>query len=351
MNRLGTASLVTIAFIMVGFVLFVARSFFLPLVIAITIAFLIWAVSDAIRQLPHRFSLTGWAVPRVISIVFAIFMVSIGIHFVMGMIGNNIVRVIEVAPVYQERLVGKLEGVFQGLEKSFGIDIPEQLATLPDRVDFVAVAGYLMGSIGEIASNTGLILIYLLFLLVETGHIEEKVAALFPKRGIRDTAHSLLGKVSSRMKEYVLIKTFLSALTAVCSYGVMAIVGLDLATFWAFLIFLLNFIPNIGSIIATVFPCLVAFIQFDVWSPILVVFIGLTTIQLIVGNILDPKMMGRSFNLSGFVIVVALVAWGAIWGLVGMFLSVPITVMASILFQHFPETRWISVMLSEDGRV
>jgi predicted PurR-regulated permease PerM len=347
MNRLAVASLVTIALILVGILLLVGRSFFLPVVTAATIAFVIISIAEWFAHL----QLGNYAFPRWLSIIAAILFVAMGLNLVVGMIGSNIVSVIDAIPIYQDRLVSKLTGLSATMEAKFGVDIPEQLATLPDRIDFVWMMKYLAGSSAELASSTGLILIYLLFMLLEYGHFEEKVAALFPQGGVRDSAHGLMGQLSHRMKKYVRMKTLLSSLTAVCSYAVLIAVGVDFASFWAFLIFLLNFIPNIGSIIATVFPCLLAFVQFDTWTPVLIVIIGLIAIQIAVGNILEPRLMSRSFNLSGLVIILALVTWGSLWGLIGMFLSVPLTVMASIILGHFKETRWIAVMLSEDGRI
>lgn len=128
-------------------------------------------------------------------------------------------------------------------------------------------------------------------------------------------------------------------------------VGLDFAEFWALLIFFLNYIPNIGAIVATAFPAALALIQFESWWPFLEVTSGIVAIQFFVGNFLEPRLLGKSLNLSPLVILFALALWGAIWGVLGMFLSVPITVMMMIIFAHFDVTRPIAILLSQDGYI
>jgi predicted PurR-regulated permease PerM len=129
----------------------------------------------------------------------------------------------------------------------------------------------------------------------------------------------------------------------------MRFVGLDFAEFWALLIFFLNYIPNLGAIVATAFPSVLALIQFQSWWPFLEVSMGIVAVQFVVGNFLEPKLLGQSLNLSPFVILFALGLWGSIWGILGMFLSVPITVMMMIVFAHFDATRPVAVLLSQNG--
>lgn len=120
--------------------------------------------------------------------------------------------------------------------------------------------------------------------------------------------------------------------------------------FWALLIFVLNFIPNIGSIVATILPSLLALVQFDSLTPFLIVLFGIGTIQFVIGNILEPNLMGHRLNISPLVIVLSLVLWGYLWGVPGLFLGVPMMVILIIVLYHFEDTRWV-VMLSRDGKL
>ena len=161
----------------------------------------------------------------------------------------------------------------------------------------------------------------------------------------------MLSKINEDVKKYISIKMLTSSTTGILSYILLKIVGVDFAEFWALLIFLLNFIPTIGSIVATIFPSLITLVQFDTYNPFFAVFVGVTIIQLCVGSILEPRLMGNSLNLSPLIILLNLSLWGLIWGIPGMFLCVPVLVISMIVFSHIPATRPIAILLSRDGRI
>jgi predicted PurR-regulated permease PerM len=153
------------------------------------------------------------------------------------------------------------------------------------------------------------------------------------------------------IRSYVGIKVLTSAATGLLSFLVLNLVGVDFASFWAVLIFLLNFIPTIGSIIATAFPSLLTLVQFDTLGPFIITISVLGAIQFCIGSLIEPKLMGNRLNLSPIVILLSLGLWGSVWGIPGMFLCVPITVIMMIVCSYFPGTRPIAVLLSKDGRV
>ena len=130
----------------------------------------------------------------------------------------------------------------------------------------------------------------------------------------------------------------------------MASLGLDSATFWAFLIFIIVFVPVVGGLVASVLPPLFAVVQYTtLWQPI-ALFCGLQAILFGVGSILLPRMQRDGLNIDPVVVLLSLAFWGAIWGIPGMFLSTPLTVSLIIILSQFPSVRWIAVMLSGDGR-
>jgi predicted PurR-regulated permease PerM len=131
----------------------------------------------------------------------------------------------------------------------------------------------------------------------------------------------------------------------------LLIADVDFAGVWGLLIFLLNFIPTVGSIIATIFPALIALAQSDGYTLFLLVLFGIGALQVCIGNILEPRLMGSSFNLSPIIILLNLALWGYIWGIIGMFLCVPFLIIVTIILSHFPQTRPIAVILSSDGRL
>lgn len=128
-------------------------------------------------------------------------------------------------------------------------------------------------------------------------------------------------------------------------------IGVDAPLFWAFLIFILNFIPTIGSLIATIFPAFFAVLQFGEFTPGILVLAIVGAIQLIVGNLVEPRVMGNTLNISPLVVFLTLSLWGVMWGVLGMLLSVPITVIIIIIMSEFPETRPIAILLSQKGNI
>jgi predicted PurR-regulated permease PerM len=123
----------------------------------------------------------------------------------------------------------------------------------------------------------------------------------------------------------------------------------DAPFFWALLIFLLNYIPTIGSLIATLFPAVFSLMQFGEFTPFLIILVGLGVLEWLIGNIVEPRVMGKTLNISPLVAIISLVVWGEIWGITGMLLSVPITVVLVIVLSQFDSTKKIAIVLSENG--
>jgi predicted PurR-regulated permease PerM len=202
-----------------------------------------------------------------------------------------------------------------------------------------------------LAGSASLIMIYVLFLMLEQKYFNVKLNRLMAGSQHRETVFNILDHISRDIKTYIGVKTFVSALTGGACYLVLVSVGVNNASFWAFFIFLLNYIPTVGSMLAVLFPSLLSLVQFDSFKPFFIVIISLVVIQLLIGNILEPKLMGNRLNLSPLVVMLSLALWGSIWGIAGMFLSVPFTVILMIIFSQFPKTKPIAIMLSQDGNI
>ncbi|MEL7029105.1 MAG: AI-2E family transporter, partial [Pseudomonadota bacterium] len=179
----------------------------------------------------------------------------------------------------------------------------------------------------------------------------KKIAAIAASTNQEDAVNAVLEHISALIRNYLSIKTLTSLMTGAASYVVMLLIGVDFASFWAVLIFVLNFIPVIGSIVAVAFPVLLTAIQFGSWGPFLTALIGLTAIQQTVGGFIEPRMMGASLNLSPLVILLSLTLWGQLWGIPGMLLCVPIMVVVTITLSQFASTRPIAILLSQGGNV
>lgn len=233
------------------------------------------------------------------------------------------------------------------------IEEPPSLREFVGQFDFSQIISRLASSLASIAGNASIISIYVIFLFLEQRSFGPKIKGM--TRGNSNTSSKaifeIIGEIDQDTRKYIGIKTLTSSITGLLSFGIMALIGLDFAAFWGVLIFFLNFIPTVGSILATLFPSLLSLLAFQTPLPIIGIIGGVTATQVLVGNVLEPKLMGNSLNLSPLVILLSLSLWGALWGVTGMFLCVPITVITMIVCSHFPQTRPFAVLLSANGRV
>ena len=200
-------------------------------------------------------------------------------------------------------------------------------------------------------SVAGIVLIYAVFLFVEQVQFRRKLVILFAGRAHQARVRSVLEQIDRDIRMYVRIKTTLATVTSGLAYLVMAWVGVDFAGFWAVMVFFFYYIPTVGSILAIASPALLTLVQFDHLTPFLIVLLVFGTIQIVTANVIEPAIMGHSLNLSPLVVIVSLMVWGTIWGVVGMFLCVPIMVVLLIVFAHFEPTRPVAVLLSANGRI
>ena len=317
------------------------------LLIPFALAVMVWFLLNALANFIQRLTNGKWIIPNWISLTMSLLIMLGLLVLVIEMISRNIGEVIKTAPMYQKNI----EVLFGDLLESFGLEKLPSMMELAKQVDITSALSRVAGSLTVIAGNTGIILIYVIFLLLEQRSMESKLDALFREPGRRTKIHEILSEIQKDIEAYIAIKTLLSVATGLLSYIILIYIGVDYSEFWAFLIFLLNYIPTIGSLIATIFPALLALIQFESFTSSLIVFVSIALIQFIIGNIIEPKMMGRSLNLSALVVLLSLALWGSIWGVVGMFLCVPLTVILMIIFTNFEKTRPIAVMLSANGKI
>lgn len=289
----------------------------------------------------------GLGLPSPVSLVLA-FLAVIGLSFLLfSIIADNAMQVADLAPRYQGRLL-KLQADFFA---SIGVQQPPALKEFARGVDLPGILTIVATNLAALLKTTTLIIIFAIFILIESRQIPSKIQALFPDDSRRQRVEEMLSRIDHDVQTYFGVKTLVSLVTALLSYAVMRWVGLDLPEFWALLVFILNYIPTIGSLVATILPSLLALFQFESLRPVLVLFIGITVIQQTLGNLIEPNLMGMTLNLSPLVVVMSLILWGMLWGVVGMFLCVPITVIAVIIMANFSSTRWVSILLSKAGKL
>lgn len=327
------------------YLLVVGQGILVPLVLAVFITYLLKALAHALVQIKIR----GHSLPESLALTSAIILFLIAVAVIVQLVAGNVGAIADAAPVYQEKLESLFLEVRSTVENLIGA--PLTIAELNERIDIQGMILRLVSAIQSIASNTFLIFLYVAFLLLESRTLSLKIKA-FAATPKRETAIKVtLTAIGRDIETYVWIKTLMSLLAAGMSYIILVIADVDFAAFWALLIFILNYIPFIGSVVAVAFPVVLSILQFGSIALTGVVLLGLMAVQLVVGNVIEPRMTGTSLNLSPVIIILALSVWGAIWGVTGMILSVPIMVMGMIVLAQFPRTKPLAILMSQSGEI
>ena len=325
------------------YLLVAGRGLLLPFVLGLVLWYMVDALADAFEQ-PRIGRLR---LPRPVALLAAVCLMG-GLLWVVGRtIGRNISAVAAAAPDYERRLQILLnEGA-----RLVGVEQAPTLDELFDRISLADTLSSLATAAASVVSVAGIVLIYAGFLFVEQVRFRRKLAIILGSGSQQERVQAVLDRIDRDIRVYIRIKTTLAVATAAFAYTVMAWVGVDFAAFWAVMVFFFYYIPTVGSILAIAAPAVLALVQFDHLTPFLIVLLVFGTIQIVTANVIEPTIMGRTLNLSPLVVIVSLVVWGTIWGVVGMFLCVPIMVVALIVLAQFETTRPLAVLLSADGRI
>jgi len=329
--------------VVVFHLLYLGQRLLIPLIVAVLLVFLIHTLANAIQRIPR----IGRFLPRMLCFAAAIVIILATSGFVGAMIIDNVTDAVVRAPGYQARI----DSVIADVAARFDVEDTPTLSELLGGMNFSSMLRSFATAVTALVSSAGIIIVYVLFLLFEVRVFMRKLDRIFTEREQRAAVEGILENCGRDIRTYIGIKSLVSLITGLLSYLVLIGAGVDLAEFWAILIFLLNFIPTIGSIIGVIFPSLLTLVQFDSMRPFVVVTSLLIAIQFTIGNVIEPRITGRSLNLSPIVILLSLGLWGSVWGIPGMFMAVPITVIIMIFLKYFPNTRWIAVLLSSDGDI
>jgi len=287
----------------------------------------------------------SWLEKRKVPHGLAILIVLLGIisiFFGLGeLIGESLVGFSKDAPKYEDSLNEIGTTLFQSLnDKGFNIS-HDQLTKMLDPGKIINFTAKVISELGEILGSTVLILFVVLFILLEFNSFSVKTKAI-----VKIPAETLdyLEKIGKSIRYYLGIKTITCLLTGVLIWVCLVIIGVDYAILWALIAFLLNYIPTIGSIIAGVPAVLFALIQLGFGGALWTVG-GYVVVNMLIGNVIEPKIMGRGMGLSTLVVFIALIFWGFVLGTVGMFLSVPLTMSIKIMLEQSEKTQWIAILL------
>ncbi len=330
-----------------GWVLYIGREIFVPIVLGILVVYVIVGVARLLRRIPWL----GRVLPVPIHYTLSVLIIALTLVLVAYLVIASRERVLALAPTYQESLLAAI----QKFAAFFHIESEPTWTTLRrdvlNRINLQSFIGSMVASVSSIAVSVIVVLLYASFLLIEQRSFAAKVANLSSNPQTVARIRQITADINTRIGSYLALKTCIGILLGAVSWVVMVFLGLEFTAFWAVLIALLNYVPYIGSFLGVLFPVAMSIVQFGSTSEVLAVLVSLSVVQFLIGNILDPYVMGSSLNLSPFAILVSLAIWSSMWGVTGAFLAVPITAIMVIVFSEFQGTRPIAVLLSRNGRL
>lgn len=329
----GNALLTTAALVIVVAALKVAQPVLLPLMVS---AFL------AVLTAPLVLYLKKHRVPPAVGVPLVVLLTVILMAGLAGLVIGSLNAFIQQIPTYEERISSMVATASTALDR-WGLRLTvANITKMVNPESAISFAGSTLSQIADLLSNTFLVFFMTIFVLFEALVLPDKI-----RDALGDPAADLSQgiRVVGRIKAYVVIKTSTSLATGVIIGLVLKVMGVDFALLWGLLAFLLNFIPNIGSVIAAVPAALMALLQFGPTGGLATVALFIV-VDAIIGNVFESRIMGQRMNLSPLVVFVSLLFWGWLWGILGMLLSVPLTMAIRIMLEGNPQTRPFAVLMA-----
>jgi predicted PurR-regulated permease PerM len=332
--------------VIIGWLIVIGKSLLLPIVIGIIAVYILTASADAAAKLPVIGGLGQKTRRWIVGLAFMVILV-----FLIDLVATNAKAISDAAPSYDANLTAKLEQIASlvGMKKVPTLD--NLFAQLQNQIDMSTLISSTLARLTGTGTFIVTAFLYAAFLLSDWNDLPNKTRLALGNEARAKATLETARKINARIGGYLASKTLINVILGALSYVVMLFLGIEYAMFWALMIAILNYIPYFGSILGVVFPVALAMVQFESWSQPMIAFVALMAAQLFVGNVLEPKMLGKSVNMSPFVFLIALAFWMQVWGLTGAILAIPLTSMVMIILAEIPQPRPIAVMMSGDGAV
>ena len=328
--------------IAVGWILLVGKSIILPIVAAVIAVYIMLSATAALKSVQFLHRVPSIALNTFVLLLFTIVLVSLAV-----LVAATVREIASVAPAYEQNLDGFLEQIARRFELDRQEIWEEPRAVTIDAFDLHAIVLVAFSGFTNVSGTIFLIVVYAAFIMGERAGFENKIRHAFPSDSQGQKALSILHEINSKVSDYLVAKTMINILLALVSFVILWLHDVDFALFWAIVIGLLNYIPYIGSYLGVTFPVVLSFAQFVSWPLTLSLAVFLTFAQFVVGNLVEPRFIGRQVNLSPVVVLVSLSVWMSLWGVPGAILAVPLTSVMAIVFASFDETRFLSILLAD----
>ncbi|MDO5631560.1 MAG: AI-2E family transporter [Paracoccus sp. (in: a-proteobacteria)] len=335
-QRLQTGFLGIIAFAILLFMMVQARFMLISLAIAIILFSL---TTDAINAIARQ-GVARWLATTLAFTLIAALLIGISTSIVA-----QVNAVVQIAVSYTERAQAALPDLTEWL----GVGMQDSLLSAIRGINIAGWMRTMAGQAGDLLSGSILIILFVGFMFAERMFFQTKLERLTGDPVQARQVGKIISTIMHKVNRYLVVKTAVSAVTGFAIWGVFKMAGLDLAMPIAILTFVFNFIPSVGSIVATVIAFLLAFVLSGDIALALIVGAACTGLQFVIGNILDPMLLGQTLRLSSFGIIISLAFWGSLWGIPGMFLAVPIMVALMIICAHIDWLRPLAILLSREG--
>lgn len=341
-NRLIVFFLGILVLFAVGFILYQLQTIFKPLFIAVFLSFVFEPLVNIFTRIK---------IPKFLAFIISLVLVFFVIDLLGIVIYASIESFTEEFPKYQDKFNGLYSGVL-GILKIPHSEVQNYFDNIKwtdlwQKASLTSILGSTVGTFINFLANLFIILLFMVYIVLGREHFIKKIEKAFDDER-SDKVYHIFMNINSGMQHYLVAKTAISLGTGIIATIILLLFGVEFAFVWGLLTFVLNFIPNVGSIIATVPPILVAFFQFGGVFPAVWVGVLLFGNQIIIGNLVEPRVMGKSLNLSPLVVIIALIFWGFIWGPIGMVLAVPISAAIQIICANIDALKPVAVFMGGD---
>ena len=333
------SSSIFLFFLFLFLIFYLGKFIFLPLFLALFFYLIIKSVTNKLLILIN--SWLGVSLNKFYAMALMLVSISTFTYFLWIILELNINAVLQKSDIYQfnfEKILLHLS------TKPFNSFLEK--SDLLSSFDMLTIFSTILNSLSSFAGNFAFVIIFIIFLIFEENHIKKKLISVFKSSNLR-----ILNKINFDIFFYFQLKTITSFLTGIFTFIILFFLENDLAPAFGIISFFLNFIPFIGSLLSVLLPFMFSVVQFlNFFEPTLTFFL-LLLIQIYIGNFLEPKLMGKTLNISPLVMVIFLTIMGKIWGVAGMFLSVPLLVIILIILRNMKSTKKIAIILSEKGEL
>lgn len=328
-----------ILFILAVWILIIGKTIIVPFMVAVFLTFILEPIVALLTRLK---------IPHALAVLMTLLIVFVLLYLLGMLVYANVQLFVKQFPAYQGRMISWLKDVNHQIEILFGqplnLRLWKQINWL-DTLQRFSIAQGVLNSLGTFVTfliKVIIVIIFIAYLLIGKRNLAYKIRVAFPDhRASRIIL--IVENVTTQVQKYLGAKTLASIVLGLVSIVVFYAFGLDFAIFWGFIIFLFNFIPNIGAIIASLLPVVFSLLQFGSLSLAFWLLLVISLLQMAMGNIVEPRLMGRSLNLSPLMVILSLIFWGYIWGIAGMILAIPILGTLTIVFENLEPLKFISV--------